>query len=183
MRYVPLLLVLCAQGCAGSGGSGSVDAPSALPDCTGTWPAEWAAKERALIDLVNAARVRGGTCFGVSLAPVAACVEDPVLTQFGRCFAREQAIAGTAALQGDLANGALRDRVVASGYPYELSGYDGDIVEATPEEVLAGFLATHYVCEALFNPATTVGGIGYVAYPAGGVPQRWAGLMAITATR
>jgi hypothetical protein len=179
MRYVPLLLVLCVQGCAGSGGSGSVDAPSALPDCTGAWPADWVAKERSLIDLVNATRVLGGTCFGVPLPAAPTCAEDPALTQISRCFARDQALAGPNALQGAQADAALGNRALASGYPGELSGYDGDIVDATAQEIMAGFLSTHDQCEAIFNPATTVGGIGYVAYPAGGVPQRWAGLMAI----
>jgi hypothetical protein len=174
MRYLPLLLVLCASGCADSG-----DSSSSLPDCTGAWPEAWTAKERALIDFVNATRAAGGTCFGIAFAAAPACAEDPVLTQLGRCFAREQALAGPQALQGAAADSALADRAVASGYPYELSGYDGDMVEATPAEVVSAVLATHYECEAIFNPATTVGGIGYVAYPQGGVPQRWVGLMAV----
>jgi hypothetical protein len=59
-------------------------------------------------------------------------------------------------LSAGAADSALADRVRAAGYPGELSGYDGDIVSATPDEVVAGFLADSAQCEALWNPAATV---------------------------
>jgi len=162
----------------GGGGTNKTDGATTLPECTGTWPAAWAAKEQQLVTAVNALRAQGGTCSGVQYPSVPASALDPQLTQISRCFARDQMLAGSNALVGADANAALRDRVLASTFPGQLTGYDGDIVAASADDIVAEFLATPDYCAALFDATTTVDGVGYVEDPNGVVPQRWAGVTA-----
>jgi endoglucanase len=172
---VLVLLPLVIAGCAGSGA-----AP--LPDCQGDWPEAWVAKEQQFVTALNTLRVAGGTCAGVAFDPVPALSTNPILTQLSRCFARDQALAGANALTGDAADGALRDQVMASGFGGQLLGWAGDVRVASPDEVLAGMLASSAQCPVLFdsNATATTGGVGYVEGPAGG-QYRWAGVMASTA--
>ena len=55
-----------------AGTSAGSDPGSTLPDCRGEWPAEWVAKEQAVVAAVNALRTAGGTCEGVAFDPVPA---------------------------------------------------------------------------------------------------------------
>jgi len=182
MKNVSMLMVVCALGCSSSEDTGTPAAGQTLPDCGGNWPAEWVAKEQAVRDQFNALRAQTGTCGSKVFAPAQPVVEDPVLTLISRCFARDQALAGSNALQGSAADTALADRVQAAKYPGTLTGYAGDLTAATPEEIIAGFLANQAQCEALWDPTTTVGSVGYVAYPQGNVPQLWAGITAAKAS-
>jgi hypothetical protein len=188
--FCALLPLVMACGSNGSsrppatdGAADRTEAGTTLPDCKGPWPAAWVQKEQQLLAAINATRAQGGTCAGQALAPAPAATMDPQLTQISRCFARDQMLAGNAALAGTEANAALRDRVLASNFPGQLTGYAGDVVQASAADVLAWLLATTDAgidyCDAIFNPTTNVAGIGYVEDPNGVVAQRWAGVTAV----
>jgi len=143
-------------------------APVALPA-----PADAAAVNRRILDLVNGARAAGGRCGATYFAPVAALELNAKLTSAALAHSRDMAQSGQFDHRGH--DGSTpASRVESAGYgAHRAVGENIAAGAMTPAEVTAGWLASPPHCENIMDGRFTQIGIGYAANLNSDVGMYW----------
>ena len=116
--HPPVACSMVADGCCPAACTGADDADCAAIDCEvlATWPTEWRTQQDALVAEINRRRTTGGSCAGMSMAPVGALNVDPTLAGIARCHTWDTKIHDDIGYMGPSGQMAF-DRVLNSSYP------------------------------------------------------------------
>jgi uncharacterized protein YkwD len=173
MRRLGLLGTLAVSGCfffqdptenQGPSSSGpAVDDPSipTIPYCMDvtSWPMESIEFEEDVLVLVNEVREAGASCGSRSYGPTEALTMNGGL----RCAARVQSADMFERGFFDHVNPdgeTPGDRIAQVGFDFSLAGENIAAGQQTPEEVMAGWMASQGHCENIMEPGFTHIGVG-----------------------
>lgn len=161
MRSCPLLalagglLVLTACGSPPGTPSGSVPA---APNPTPAPPTSTFAQR--VLDLTNQARAQARMCGADRFAAAAPLTYDALLERAAQGHAADMANRNYFSHTGQDGR-TLRERVTDTGYPWRTIGENIAAGQRTPEEVVAGWLASEGHCRNIMTPAFQELGVGY----------------------
>lgn len=153
------------------GSGGSLPTGEACSDVE-DWDPAWVEFEEEVLVLVNENRTAGANCGGQAFS----ATHELVLDERLRCAARLHSL--------DMAERGFFDhvnpdgvdpaeRVVEAGYAYSITGENIAAGQRTPEEVVAGWMASPGHCQNIMLPEFSELGIGYVADPGASFPHYW----------
>lgn len=160
------------------GGDGGVtpegeDVPaSAYCDPVSDFDADAAAAELRVLELVNEVRATGGSCGGQAFGATGPLQMNGAL----RCAARVHSLDMASRGFFDHVNPDGEDpgiRIERAGYGYFTAGENIAAGQATPEEVMAGWLDSPGHCMNILSPDFAEIGVGYVSAPGSAYPHYW----------
>lgn len=136
------------------------------------WDGGAVALEARVVELVNQARARGGTCATETFAPSAPLTSEAALT----CAARVHSLDMSTRAFFDHVNPDgvdPFDRMSDAGYDYVAAAENIAAGQSTAEQVVDGWLASPGHCRNILNPEFTQIGVGYVFNAASFYPYFW----------
>ncbi len=119
-----------------------------------------------MLNLVNAARARGGVCGNVSFPSSSPLRYDAVLERVAQKHSEDMSAAnelGHVSPVGGIYNPAgsvLRDRINREGYAWQIIGENVAWNYPSVPELVAAWLASPHHCENILNPEFTEFGVG-----------------------
>lgn len=159
-------------------GDGSVDCDDI--DCFGAtcpgddaWPADWVSRERRVLELANAHRASGFTCGGEEFPPAGPLEMDEIIQVAARLHSTdmgEQGYFDHDSLDGRTFSDRMTEAGFTGGYPW---GENIAAGQATPEQVMQGWMASPGHCRNIMNAEFNVIGIGYANVPGSDPVHYW----------
>jgi uncharacterized protein YkwD len=155
----------------GLGGGGSCGTSTAAPDI-GPWDAEAASFELRVLELTNQQRAQGGCCDNQCFRAAAALANNPNLQAAARLHARDMVQRNF--FSHDTPDGkSLLDRTTAAGFGGCALGENIAQGQATPENVIASWMASPGHCANILSPSFTQLGVGYFNDASAEQPHVW----------
>lgn len=146
-------------------GSAPSPSPDPGPNSTPSSPASTFA--RRVLDLTNQARAQARSCGADRFAATTPLAYNAPLERAAQGYAADMAAKNYFNHDHTSADGRTFDqRVTAAGYAWRAVGENIAAGQTTPEEVVAGWLASEGHCRNVMNPNFRELGVGY-AYEAG----------------
>jgi uncharacterized protein YkwD len=150
-------------GSAGSNAGGSGGTSPTAPNCVdlAAWPAEWAAFEDRVLQLVNGHRAAGATCGGTVMPSVGPLTMESRLRVAARCHSQDMAI--NAYFDHTSLDGRSPwDRIAAAGYaPARSQGENIAAGYTSPEAVVSGWMTSPGHCTNIMRAQYLELGVGY----------------------
>lgn len=135
----------------------AVSTPAPAPAPAPTAPSGYAAR---VLELTNAARAQGRTCGATSFAPGPALAYNAQLEQAAQGHATDMATRNYFS-HTSLDGRTMAQRISATGYAWRTIGENIAAGQPTPEQVVAGWLASEGHCRNIMNPSFRELGVGY----------------------
>jgi len=155
----------------GLGGSGSCGTSTSAPDI-GPWDADAAAFELRVLELANEQRAHGGCCADQCFRAAPALANNPNLQVAARLHARD--MVQNNFFSHDTPDGkSLLDRATAAGFGGCTLGENIAQGQATPENVIASWMASPGHCANILSPSFTQLGVGYFDDANAELPHVW----------
>ncbi|PNY80447.1 CAP domain-containing protein [Deinococcus koreensis] len=170
---LPLLLSLVSCGLpSGTGVSPSSPAPAA-PTAPPAPPAAPSGTFAArVMELTNAARAQARSCGADRFAATTALTPNAKLAQAAQAHAADMAAKNYFSHTSQDGR-TLRERIDATGYSWSAIGENIAAGQATPDEVVQGWLGSPGHCRNIMNPTFRELGVGYTPASGGTYRTYW----------
>ncbi|WP_194165214.1 CAP domain-containing protein [Deinococcus terrestris] len=132
-------------------------APAPAPAPTPTTPSGYAGR---VLELTNAARAQARTCGATSFAAAPALTYNAQLEQAAQGHATDMATRNYFSHTSQDGR-TMAQRISATGYAWRTIGENIAAGQTTPEQVVAGWLASEGHCRNIMNPSFRELGVGY----------------------
>lgn len=142
-------------------------APAPTPAPAPTTPSGYAGR---VLELTNAARAQARTCGATSFAAAPALTYNAQLEQAAQGHATDMATRNYFSHTSQDGR-TMAQRITATGYAWRTIGENIAAGQTTPEQVVAGWLASEGHCRNIMNPGFRELGVGYA--PGGSYGHYW----------
>lgn len=167
-RALPLLILVSCGLPPGK----TVSTPSPSPAAPTTPAAPSGTFATRVLALTNAARAQGRDCGTVKYAATTPLTYSARLEQAAQAHAADMAAKNYFSHTSQDGR-TLRERIDATGYRWSTIGENIAAGQASPEEVVQGWIASPGHCENLMNPAFRELGVGYTPASGGKYRTYW----------